>query len=61
MREREFLTPAEVAQIEQCCVASVRRWVKEGLLPHWRSPGGRTIRIPKDYRDELRVNAPSQR
>ena len=53
MTKRDYLTPAEVAERENCHVASVRRWISQGLLPHWRSPGGRTIRIPADYRDQI--------
>jgi len=60
-RDKDFLTPQQVADAEGVHVASVRRWIKQGLLPCWRSPGGRTIRIPTDYRDETRANAPPSR
>ena len=51
--ERNFYSPHEVAELEDVHVATVRRWVKKGTVPSYRSPGGRTIRIPVDYRDRI--------
>jgi excisionase family DNA binding protein len=52
-RERDHYTPHEVAELEGVHVATIWRWAKDGLIPSWRSPGGRTIRIPRDYQQKI--------
>jgi excisionase family DNA binding protein len=43
-----------VAALEKVHVATVRRWIAEGAIPSARSPGGRAIRVPKDYALHIR-------
>lgn len=51
--QRDWLKPHEVAELEDVHVATVWRWIKIGALPASRSPGGRTLRIPRNYREQL--------
>ena len=41
----DLMTPAEVAAMCRCSLASVYRWVIAGKLPACRTPGGGGIRI----------------
>jgi excisionase family DNA binding protein len=51
---KKWLTTAEVAQALQLHPASVRRAVRENRIPGARRvPGGRLIRIPAAYVEEL--------
>lgn len=47
--ERPWLHVHEVAAHEGVCAETVRRWVRAGAIPAERNPGGRTLRIPRDY------------
>lgn len=40
-RERELLTPQEVAQIFRVDLKTVSRWAQSGKLPYIRTPGNR--------------------
>lgn len=53
MPKRNWYTPHEVAELEDVHVVTVRRWIRDGLIPYWRSPGGRTLRVPLDYGEKV--------
>lgn len=36
----KWLTSREAAVWLGVSLATIRRWVKDGHLPHWRTPGG---------------------
>jgi excisionase family DNA binding protein len=57
--ERNFYTPHEVAALEGAHVQTVRKWIKDGLLPAYRAPGGRAIRVPKDYAERIARDRPN--
>jgi excisionase family DNA binding protein len=59
-QERDFFLVEEVAAQQGAHVVTVRRWIRDGLIPAERSPGGRVLRIPKDYRERMRTKAPAE-
>lgn len=53
------MTPADVAEVFQVTVPTVWGWIREGILPAVRTPGGRGWRIrPEDVQALL---TPSKR
>lgn len=59
MTATEYVTPAEAAGLLNVSPTAVTRWVREGYIKSWRSPGvkGR-IRIPRSEIDRLLAGQP---
>jgi len=51
----EFYTPDELASLLKVSIVSVRRWVREGRIPHYQiGDSGSTIRLARSDIEKFR-------